>query len=354
LSNGLVRLVAAHDDSLVQEQSSVTPLGPPSLDTWVRCGEDGSIGHRGSPEGVGMAIKSVRTFSDYQRIVEETDERKQRTISLMGLVGEIGDLHSTMKKLLLHKTNTSFRGDLREEFGDVLWYLTSLASLYRIPLQEIAEENAIKARSFYSPGKLQRFDTSYSRDEQFPRVFTVAFYEKPLKRGVYVKISVNNVMIGDALTDNAREDDGYRYHDVFHLAYAAVLGWSPVTRALLKCKRKSNSKVDEIEDGARAIIIEGAVSILVFNQGEERGWYAEPSSIDISLLKTIRKMVAQLEVRSCTAKQWQSAISQGYAAFAELKRHRGGEILVNLDRQKIDYLQTKEDSKNERPRRPRQ
>ena len=45
--------------------------------------------------------------------------------------------------------------------------------------------------------------------------------------------------IGDELTDNAYKDDGYRFHDVFHSAYVAILGWSPVIRKLLKRKRKS-------------------------------------------------------------------------------------------------------------------
>ncbi len=66
-------------------------------------------------------------------------------------------------------------------------------------------------------------------------------------RGVYV---------GDRLTDNAIEPDDYRFHDVFHYAYVAVLGWSPVIRALLRRKRKSDPKLDDAEDGARAILIE--------------------------------------------------------------------------------------------------
>lgn len=282
---------------------------------------------------------ALSTFSEYQKMVERTDEKRQRAISLMGLVGEVGDLHSMMKKLLLQKDNPSFRSDLREEFGDLLWYLTSLASLYKIPLEEIAQANAAKAESLYSEGSVHHFDATYPPDERLPRKFIVNFYEKPLERSLYVKVSVNDVVIGDALTDNAHEDDGYRYHDVFHLAYAAVLGWSPVTRGLLKCKRKSDTKVDEVEDGARAGIIEEAVSILIFNQAEERGFYADRSSIDIGLLKTIRRMVNGLEVRACTAKQWQSAICQGYAAFLELKRSGGGDVVVDLDRQKLQYRQ---------------
>lgn len=286
------------------------------------------------------SLPSVETFSDYQKIVERTDERKQRIISLLGLVGEIGDLHSTVKKLLLQRDNPFMRNELREEFGDVLWYLTSLASQYKIPLHEIARNNAQKALSIYSTyssSGITTFDKDYPTDERLPRKFVVNFYQKPLEQGIYVKISVNDIVLGDALTDNAHEDDGYRYHDAFHLAYAAVLGWSPVIRALLKCKRKSNVKIDEVEDGARAMIIEEAVSILVFNQAEERGWYKDASSIDIGLLKTIRRMVGGLEVKACTGKQWQRAICQGYAVFAELKRNNGGNVTVDLNQQKLEF-----------------
>lgn len=280
---------------------------------------------------------AVSSFAEYQAMVERTDERRSRVVSLMGLVGEVGDLHSMMKKLMLQKANPAFRTELREEFGDLLWYLTSLASLYEIPLEEIAKANAEKAESFYTKGSVNLFDDKFPSDERLPRRFVVNFYEKPLERSLYVKVSVNDVVIGDALTDNSHEDDGYRYHDVFHLAYAAVLGWSPVCRALLKCKRKSKVKIDEVEDGARAGIIEEAISILIFNQAGERGWYADRSSIDIGLLKTIRRMGMGLEVEACTAKQWQEAISQGYAVFLELKRNGGGDVVVDLDKQKITY-----------------
>lgn len=283
---------------------------------------------------------AMSRFAEYQAMVERTDERRTRAVSLMGLVGEVGDLHSMMKKLLLQKDNPAFRTELREEFGDLLWYLTSLASLYEIPLEEIARANAEKAESLYTTGGVNVFDDKFPADERLPRRFVVNFYEKPLERSLYVKVSVNDVVIGDALTDNSHEDDGYRYHDVFHLAYAAVLGWSPVCRAMLKCKRKSNAKIDEVEDGARAAIIEEAISIFVFNQAEERGWYADRSSIDIGLLKTIRRMGMGLEVQACTAKQWQEAISQGYAAFKELKNSGGGDVTVDLDKQRIVFRAT--------------
>lgn len=277
------------------------------------------------------------TFSEYQAIVKKTDERKKFIVSLLGLVGEIGDLHSMIKKLIIQKDSPAFRAEMREEFGDILWYLTSLAALYEISLQEIAEANAKKAESLYSLGTKVEFDRQYPEDERLPRKFTVTFYEKPLDKSIYVKISVNGVVVGDALTDNSHIDDGYRYHDVFHLAYAAVLGWSPVVRSLLSCKRKSVPQIDEVEDGARARIVEEAVSIFIFNHAAERNWYRDTSSVDIGLLKTLIRMVSGLEVKACTAKQWQSAIVQGYKAFYELKSNRGGTVLVDLDRQKLEY-----------------
>ena len=62
----------------------------------------------------------------------------------------------------------------------------------------------------------------------------------------------NGVFIGDPLTDNMLDPDGYRFHDVFHFAHAAILHWSPTFRALIKHKRKDDPKVDEAQDGGRA------------------------------------------------------------------------------------------------------
>lgn len=291
-----------------------------------------------SPKKKTGKVLAIKRFADYQSIVEQTDEKKQRIVSLLGLVGEVGDLHAMIKKLLLQKDSPTFRAEMREEFGDLLWYLTSLASLYKISLEEIAQENARKATSLYLEGALPKFDVGYPPDERLPRRFRVTFSERPIQRGVHVKITVNGIAIGDALTDNAREDDGYRFHDVFHLAYAAVLGWSPVVRALLRRKRKSRAKIDEVEDGARAAIVEEAISIFIFNQAEERAWYQEPSSIDIGLLKTVRRLAGELEVKRCTAKQWRKAIHSGYAAFAQLRKNNGGDVEVDLDEQRLTFI----------------
>lgn len=282
--------------------------------------------------------KNVRTFAEYQSVVERTDERKKVIVSLLGLAGELGDLNATFKKLVLQRDNATFRAELREDIGDILWYLTSIAGLHKIPLQEVARASARKAERFYSSGDVHRFDEGFDEEERLPRQFDVTFSEKRNRKQVLVRIMVSGVIVGDTLTDNAHKDDGYRFHDVFHLAYAAVLGWSPVVRGLLRRKRKSKPRIDEIEDGGRAAVVEEAISILVFNEAGKRGWFNDESSIDIGLLKTIMRLVGGLEVQRCTAKQWKSSILQGYAVFRQLDLHRGGRVEVDLDRQTLTFI----------------
>jgi NTP pyrophosphatase (non-canonical NTP hydrolase) len=280
--------------------------------------------------------KQIRSFSDYQAMVERTDERKKVIVPLLGLAGELGDLNSTFKKLVLSDSQV-FREDLREDIGDILWYVTSIAILHKIPLQDVARASARKAERLYSKGDVNRFDEGFDQEERLPRQFSVTFTEKRNGKQLLVRIMINDVIVGDTLTDNAHKGDGYRYHDVFHLAYAAVLGWSPVIRSLLRRKRKSNQRVDEIEDGGRAAVVEEAISVLVFNEAPQRAWYREESSVDIGLLKTIIRLTAGLEVHRCTAKQWKAAILQGYSAFTQLKEHCGGRVEVDLDHQSLTY-----------------
>lgn len=279
----------------------------------------------------------IQTFADYQAIVERTDERKKMLVSLLGLVAELGDINATFKKLFLQHASPTLRIDLREDLGDILWYLTSLGVLYKIPLAEIARESARKAERLYSQGEVNQFDRGFTDEERLPRQFSVEFSETRNGTRVLVRIMINDVIIGDVLTDNAHKDDGYRYHDVFHLAYAAVLGWSPVVRSLLRRKRKSDAHIDEVEDGGRASVVEEAISIVVFNEAGQRGWFKDESSVDIGLLKTIIRLTKGLEVQRCTAKQWKAAILQGYAAFNELRTNRGGRVDVDLDRQDLTY-----------------
>jgi hypothetical protein len=171
-------------------------------------------------------------------------------------------------------------------------------------------------------GRAAQFDASFPTEQQFPRQITIEFIDD----GSKLELFADGVRAGDALTDNAYEDDGYRYHDAFHIAYMVVLGWSPVMRSLLKRKRKADPEVDEVEDGARARALEEGISIMVFSQSqpdaEGPSLFTDRAQIPFWLLESIKKMTPSLEVSVRNVNEWRRAIAAGYAVFDQLRKHR--------------------------------
>ena len=152
----------------------------------------------------------------------------------------------------------------------------------------------------------------------------------------WVEIFINGQAFGHALRDNRYEDDGYRFHDIFHLTYASVLGWSPSLRALLRRKRKSDPRVDEVEDGGRAIVIEEGISAMVFSYAERRGFLDGAEAVNYELLRTIRDMASHLEVRCRTEGDWEHAILRGFEIWRQVRAKGKGRLRANLDNGTID------------------
>jgi hypothetical protein len=153
-----------------------------------------------------------------------------------------------------------------------------------------------------------------------------------------VLLRCNGINFGDRLTDNIEDPDGYRYHDIFHFAHAVHLGWSPVVRALLRCKRKSSSKKDEGQDGARAVILEEAVAAIVFSRAKEMNFFDGVDHVDYDLLKTVQEFIQGFEVDQVPLWQWEAAILDGYATFRKLRSNRGGTVTIDLVRRELTYL----------------
>src|SRR5258705_9469438 len=105
-------------------------------------------------------------------------------------------------------------------------------------------------------------DTAFKISEEFPKKFEISFKEISQGKKNMVQVKLNDFQVGDVISDNAYENDYYRYHDIFHYTFATMLEWSPCTRAMMKRKRKSDPVIDEVEDGARATITEEAISLL--------------------------------------------------------------------------------------------
>ena len=234
-------------------------------------------------------------LSEYQAKALETDQTPApvgmgpdaaRLIPLLGLAGEAGQLLSEFKKRLRDgPSHILFVDRVAEELGDILWYLANTASKYGLDLDDIARANLSKAQALYGkPTQMSDYDGAFAEGERLPRRFVVNFREIREGSRVEVRTEIEGRLVGSALTDNAYEDDGYRFHDAFHIAYAAVLGWSPVLRSLMRLKRRSQPRVDEVEDGGRAAVIEEGVAAVAFDYARRHNYLAEIKDVDEELL----------------------------------------------------------------------
>lgn len=277
----------------------------------------------------------------YQRKAKRTDQRyvkeqadPAKIVPLLGLAGETGQLLAEYKKYLRDgEAHRAFPEKVAEELGDLLWYLSTVATKFDLKLEDIAQQNLEKCKSRWDvTTDYQYLDDDYPVKERFERSMTVELIEVDENEKIKTKAFINGKRVGDDLTDNAYRDDGYRFHDVFHLAYVAVLGWSPVMRGLLGRKRKSNSQDDEVQDGGRAIAIEEGITALVFNVAEKHRFFVGIKTLDFSLLKTILGMVAQLEVSERTYNDWQRAILLGYEVWRQVRKRK--HVMLKLDMKK--------------------
>ncbi len=226
------------------------------------------------------------------------------------------------------------------EAVDILWYLSTVARRGGISLSDVAERNLQKTRDRWLPQatRPKLFDDAFSVGEQFPREFVAEVRDSDEAEKKRTELFINGTQVGNHLTDNAYTDDGYRFHDIFHLSYAALLGWSPVLRANLRLKRKSNRKIDEVEDGGRAIAIEEGISALVFTYAQEHSFLEGVSVVDWGVLRTCQEMAAHLEVSMRTLYEWEQAILCGYQVWRLVKENGGGTIKCNLANREFTYV----------------
>ena len=197
----------------------------------------------------------------------------------------------------------------------------------KISFSEVVEENVKKVRGrFVDPdySDLPQFDRFFPKDQQIPDTFEIVINQRASGRSY---LQMNGVFIGDPLTDNIAGGDDYRFHDVFHLAHAAVLHWSPVFRALIKHKRKRDPVVDEAQDGGRAIVVEEGLTAWIFSRAKEQELFDGMNRLSFDLLKSVQQIVAGYEVEQCPMRLWEKAILDGYSVFREVQANSGGRII---------------------------
>ncbi len=371
------------------------------------------------------ASEGTILLRDYMREVKPTDKLPQGNLEpvLMGLFGEVGSIMATAKKY--HREKAAYAGyqqAVEEEFGDALWYFTTLcrrlgigvdiilseavdqdryskfiaasdlldgpvshissvikssdldktllnlgkatAALLgikrldkqtcdllrtfsdcylqalqtaQVSFSKVARMNIAKVRGRFldpDPSTLPTFDSDFPDDERLPLHFEIKITQRKSGRSY---LQWNGVFIGDPLTDNIIQSDGYRFHDVFHLAHAAILHWSPTFRDLIKHKRKSNRKVDEAQDGGRAIVIEEGLTAWIFSCAKYLNFFEGKTSVSFDLLKTVWQFAQGYEVEKCPLKLWEQAILEGYEVFRQVRDNNGGIVIGNRETRTIEY-----------------
>jgi NTP pyrophosphatase (non-canonical NTP hydrolase) len=283
-------------------------------------------------------------FCTYQEAARQTDQRQGAELAdiavhLLGMVGEAGSVATEYKKLLRDgPAHTAAKVRIREELGDVLWYTATLATKLGLDLDDIARANLEKTRDRWLRTTSEPFDDQYLPGERLPRAGTFEFVASVSDAGLpTVRVRHDGRWMGDPLTDNSHVDDGYRFHDVFHLAYAAVLGWSPVTRKLMSRKRKSNPDIDEAEDSGRAIVSEEGIALMAFAYATSHNYLDGVTRLDFPFLNVIKDITAPYEVGVRTAADWERAILTGFTAWRALRDHNGGTVILDATSRSLAF-----------------
>ncbi|HCC22716.1 TPA: hypothetical protein DF272_00885 [Candidatus Falkowbacteria bacterium] len=94
------------------------------------------------------------TFDDYQEIASQTaiypDQGSNFVYPVLGLAGETGEVADKIKKIIRDQAgmiDNNGREELKKELGDVLWYLSQLATELDLSLNEVAKANLHKIYS---------------------------------------------------------------------------------------------------------------------------------------------------------------------------------------------------------------
>jgi NTP pyrophosphatase (non-canonical NTP hydrolase) len=286
--------------------------------------------------------KTLSTIQSYN-----SKDQENYFLGYLGLAGEAGSVLTTLKKFIRDGDGFGvFKESLKEELGDVLWYVATIASHNQINLNDIAEANILKTRDRFQQIALKevpRFDEDYL--EKFPDTFIVEFIEEKNTndlmqvRMMWKKENDSSYdKLGDPLTDNSKFPNNYRYHDVFHLGHIAFLGWSPVMRSLMGLKRRSDETILECEDRGRTQVAEEAVTLLIYNYAKGNKMLKKSDRIDTDIINTVKQLVTDLEVSLVSGYQWELTILESYKVFHQIVENKGGKIQVSPKNRTLTYL----------------
>ncbi len=295
--------------------------------------------------------QSGRNFDGFQTLAFNTARTEGETL-LDVCLAVLTQLAAQMMRIFLTKEELKLNDQVKDRsilviLGEVAWHLAALATLFNLKLSDIVRRNREKLEN-RQPGKepTPLHDAGAKEKEQLPRQFEIQFVTVGKGRS---RMYWNGRQLGDDLSDNA-EPDGYRFHDVLHLAHIAHLGWSPVVRAFMKRTRKSDEAIDEIQDGGRAKVVEETIIKMVHSEGlriagilnpgvprETLRLFEQKSDVSHDLLSQIEMFTDGLEPNSNRHWEWTKAIMEGFEVYWHLVRTGQGTVSVDMDKRTLSF-----------------
>jgi len=293
------------------------------------------------------------TFDEYQKIAFLTARTRGRELIrvCLAVLWQLGAelLRKTLPAIELSLNQNVADRSINVVLGEITWHLSTVASVLEVSLNEVIAKNIEKVNfRAKRDNPTPHHDEDREDFERLPRRFEIGFVT--VRKGES-RMYFRGKKLGNDLNNNYRQDDGYRFHDVMHLANVAHLGWSPVLRALMGKKRKSRSdQVDAVEDGARAQIVEELVLKAIHSEGTRLAdetnrcpadgpapTFPARGVITFRLLKNLRHYVFGHEVWKNQYWEWEDAIFYGSAIYHNLRLEQQGTVTVDMDARKIEY-----------------
>jgi NTP pyrophosphatase (non-canonical NTP hydrolase) len=99
-------------------------------------------------------------FNEYQKLSDRTAKRHSLTLKdnflhgCAGICTESGELMDIFKKWYFYGKEID-RTNVKEEVGDILWYLALICTIFAIPMEDVAKANINKLKIRY-PDKFKK------------------------------------------------------------------------------------------------------------------------------------------------------------------------------------------------------
>jgi NTP pyrophosphatase (non-canonical NTP hydrolase) len=101
------------------------------------------------------SIEEKSSFEEYQFLCKSTAKKFDTPVEEiltwgLGITGEAGDVASCIKKTFMHDNDK--KEGIRENLGDVLWYVAMICNFFNWNLQDILDDNIKKLKERYPNG----------------------------------------------------------------------------------------------------------------------------------------------------------------------------------------------------------